>query len=299
MEPGEEVGDDLPPGCSRSLRAHRLVKQGEEEARDAAWRPSGHLQLGRKDAPMPTINVDLAREVARISRRREPWPQVAQRVSSDASSPGWAEQAVLVVGGRDVGASDLLVRALATLGAQDQDAMIILVAGVSRLLQRRLRSGQSAEFRADAIAELVLVVADATARGELERLNRLAMRVAWRVHTRLHKRARRTRHRGTANPVTTEVVAPETMPTDRYRRAEPDAADLAVARVDLGRFAEAVRVDVANGVLADRAWTAYRDRRLARAIARRRPATSTERRAAAQAAKAIHRHATTHLALHA
>jgi hypothetical protein len=258
---------------------------------------------------MPTPTTRLESEVTRISRRRDPWPPLAPLLTDlDATPPvalgadgpqrAWAEQTVSIVRGHDTGNSDRCVRTLATIGAHDQDATTLLVAGLNRLLQPRLRHGQSAEFRNDALTELVLVIADAIERGDLQHLDRLATRLTWRAHTRLHKSAKRARQRGTVHPVTTDPVAPDMLPTDGYGHPEPDIADIAATRADLRRFAAAVTRDVATGTVPDRAWAAYRDRRLARVIARRRPATSSERRSAAQAAPAIRRHATTYLTVH-
>lgn len=175
----------------------------------------------------------------------------------------------------DPGVSDRTLRAIIDIGRAEPDAVTVALHALAPALRSRLARAVTLEYQADALCELAFVLLDS----DLERPG-LAHRLVNRAHSRVWRHARRAHTRGTRNPVTTLPVPPGRLGPliDHLHGPVHDVADTAAARVDLTRFASAVRTAVTEGALPEAAWTTYRDRRLQRAITGvASPSTGTER----------------------
>jgi hypothetical protein len=209
----------------------------------------------------------LATSCDRLDRRR---PDLVARLDL----PGVGTTAELLCVARDTRdpeASDRALKALARAGQHDPDAVTLIIGVVAPRLRAWAAPGRSSEFREDLLGELTVVVYDAIARGDLERLDHIADRLRWRAHARVSKRHRRVRWHGEINRTTTDPYDPSRLVTLEAAHGpapEPDpVGDGVTLQVDLGRFAAACQAAVADGLVPVAAWEAYRDHRLARALA--------------------------------
>src|SRR5688500_7671362 len=102
---------------------------------------------------MPDVLDDLARQFEQLSRRRHPWTAVPP--VSELAPPGAVDvlcRLVHVVGDDSGPAgsapSDQAVRALAWVGAEEPDALVVLLHGLAPQLRRRLRRSVTPEHTA-------------------------------------------------------------------------------------------------------------------------------------------------------
>ena len=173
--------------------------------------------------------------------------------------------------------SDTVLRGVLTLGRHDPDAITVALYALAPALRARIGRAVTPDYRADALADLAFVLLD----GPFDRPG-LAHRLVNRAHTRVWKAAGRVHQRGVVFPVTVTPQEPQVL--TRQHGASPDFADTVIRRVDLSRFSAAVQYAIANGALSERAWAAYRDHRLRRAIDPTGPALNgTQRKLAARA----------------
>jgi hypothetical protein len=153
--------------------------------------------------------------------------------------------------------ADGVIRALVALNQIDSEAGTALLEALAMTWpsSRRL----SAEFRDEILVELALVILEAA---DLNDLDRLATRLTRRAHARARRRyetARTTRDRERTMP-----------PAELIPRSEVDVAQHATDRAMLTATLETIRGHVATGRLPERAWTDFRDGRLAPAAGWRR-----------------------------
>lgn len=160
----------------------------------------------------------------------------------------------------DSTASDLQLHRLVSVARHDRDALTVALYALATKLRCRLGRAITDEFRCDALSDLVLVLLDSPLDG-----SRLAGRLVNRAHNRTHKNARHVHRRGVVNPVTITATDPQHFTA--HPAPDRDIADIAASRVDLERFARGVQAAVAAGDLSERAWLAYREHRLRRAVA--------------------------------
>jgi hypothetical protein len=131
-----------------------------------------------------------------------------------------------------------------------------------------VRNAVTAQFRVDAFGDLSIVIYEMIECGEHESLDRLARRFVNRAHSRTHQRCRsegvdRSRQQ-LPSPHAQEGTGSDRQGMDA--RSFDPVAEEAVARVDLGLFASAVRDAVSEGRLEESTWRVYRDVRLRRAL---------------------------------
>lgn len=155
--------------------------------------------------------------------------------------------------------SDRQLRTLVEYARGDRDAITVALYALAPKLHTALGRAQTDEFRHDALADLALVLVDSPLHGA-----RLAARLVNRAHNRTHRAARSQHRRGTRNPIVVVPTDPERLARIERRGADP--ANQVAARVDLARFAHHVHTAVRTGKLSERAWIAYREHRLRRAL---------------------------------
>lgn len=156
----------------------------------------------------------------------------------------------------DSAGSDRQLRALLEIARRDRDALTVALHSLAPKLRRRLSRAHTDEYRHDALTDLALVLVDSPLDGP-----RLGARLVNRAHNRAHKAARSIHHRGT---ITITPADPERVA--RHLDTDDDLATVVARRVDLARFAHDVRLTLNAGELSERAWIAYREHRLRRAI---------------------------------
>lgn len=159
----------------------------------------------------------------------------------------------------DPTASDQTLRALVALGRHEPDALTVALYALAPRLRARLGRATTDEYRHDVLTDLATVLLDSNLDGA-----RLANRLVNRAHNRTHKAAGRVAHRGTRHPMTVLPLEPEHLANLAHPGDDP--ATIATRRADLERFADAVRTAIDAGLLSERAWAAYRDHRLRRAL---------------------------------
>lgn len=197
----------------------------------------------------------------------------------------------------DSGPSDQTLRCLIAAGRSDPDALTVVLYALAPELRARLSRTATAEYNADALGDLALVVLDSDLDGP-----RLAHRLVNRAHNRVWRSARRVHTRGVLNVMTTVPCAPNRL--SRFHDQRPgvgtDVADRVVERVDLERFRAAIESAVADGLIPGAVWKVYRDHRLLRAVTAGLPSSnSRERVAAHRAARRLAPYIDTYLGLHA
>ena len=152
-----------------------------------------------------------------------------------------------------------------------------------------------AEYRSDALTDLATVVLEGDLAGP-----RIGHRLVNRAHTRTHKHHHRVRHRGYIEETTVDPYPPEWVIEAGDRRGVgADVADLAAARVDIGRFHEAIMELLLSGALPLAAWEVYRDHRLGSDFVMAAPAPTERRVAAYRAARRLQPLVDSHLHGHA
>ncbi len=197
----------------------------------------------------------------------------------------------------DSGPSDQTLRALIAAGRSNRDALTVALYALAPELRARLSRTATDEYHADALGDLALVVLDSDLGGP-----GLAHRLVNRAHNRVWHSARRVHTRGVLNITTTVPCPPDRLARLRDHRPSvvTDVADTVVNRVDLERFKKAIETAIANGLLPDEVWAAYRDHRLQRAVAvGLPPSSSRERVAAHRAARRLAPYIDVYLGLHA
>lgn len=160
----------------------------------------------------------------------------------------------------DPARSDSVLRQLITLGRHDGDAVTVALYALAPALSSRLVGAVTDEHRSNALTDLTFVLLDSP----LDRPG-LAHRLVNRAHNRTHKAAARVHQRGVVHPVTIVPHDPQRL-TSHHDTATLDIAELAVDRVDLARFHDAVQRALGTGAITPTAWNAYRDHRLRRAV---------------------------------
>lgn len=190
--------------------------------------------------------------------------------------------------------SDAAIRAAVTAGA---DGHLVVLHALVPQLRRRIARTATAEYHADAIGNLALVLLDSDlAPGGL------ATRLISRAHNRTLRAARSARLRGEGGRIAIDPCDPHVLDRTREWRQDDhaDIADEAARRADLARFGQAVRAAVATGEVTETAWASYRDHRLRRTLALEVDAsTGAERVAAHRAALRLAPLVSTHLHGHA
>ena len=195
----------------------------------------------------------------------------------------------------DASASDRLVRRLASIGHEEESAMVVLLYALADELRFRLGRAFTAEYRSDALTDLATVVLEGDLAGP-----RIGHRLVNRAHTRTHKHHHRIRHRGYIEETTVDPYPPEWVIEAGDRRGVgADVADLAAARVDIARFHEAIMELLSSGVLPLAAWEVYRDHRLRSVFVLPAPAPTERRVAAYRVAQKLQPLVDSHLRGHA
>lgn len=159
----------------------------------------------------------------------------------------------------DPAGSDRHLRALLDIARRDRDALTVALYSLAPKLRIRLSRAHTDEYRHDALTDLALVLVGSPIDGP-----RLAARLVNRAHNRAYKAARSIHHRGTVNTITITPTDPERVA--RHLDTNEDLATTVARRVDLARFAHDVRINLLSGQLSERAWIAYREHRLRRAL---------------------------------
>lgn len=194
----------------------------------------------------------------------------------------------------DTIASDLLTRQLADIARTDTDGMTLLLAAMSRRLRNRFRTNATDEYHTDGLAFLAILMLDAT----LER-PRVVGRMVNRAHNHVWKAAQREYQRGTANPVTVDPCAPETLCRWHDQRSSvDDVAEQAVRNADLTNFAREIQQAVADRTVPPSTWVNYRDYHLTHELIDTRR-TSSDRVRAYRAIAVVQPFIDQHLVVHA
>lgn len=185
--------------------------------------------------------------------------------------------------------SDIVLRRLLTVARTEPDAVTVALYALAPALRTRIGAASTAEYRADALTTLAIVLLDSP----LDR-PRLAHRLVNRAHTRVYKAASRI-NRGVGSKLIT--ITPQDPDVLTHRRGvTPDFADTVTRRVDLTRFHTAVQHAIADGELAENLWVAYRDHRLRRAVdPTALPANGSQRKLAGRAVSHLQPLVETHL----
>lgn len=196
----------------------------------------------------------------------------------------------------NVAASDRALRDLLTVGRKSPEANTVALHALAPALRYRLSRAATAEYHHDAVGELAMVILEADLAG-----TRLAHRLVNRTHSRVWRRARAYRTRGEVNPVTIVPREPDQLALLDTEVVPADAvAEAVVTRVSLQRFRDAVDDAVANEVIPEAVWTAYRDHRIRRALVSGLPPTTGQERVVAhRAARRLAPYISAHLDVHA
>lgn len=185
--------------------------------------------------------------------------------------------------------ADTALRDLIGVGRSESDALTVALYALAPRLRAGLGRAITDDYRDEVLTDLALVLLDSPLHGP--GLARLLLR---RAHSRTRRAARRAHTRGTRNVRTTAPRDPATLALER----DPgdDVATIVARRVDLDRFATAVRAALGAGQLSEAAWTVYREHRLRRAVDTvERHSTSHERSTATRAARQLEPLITTYL----
>lgn len=197
----------------------------------------------------------------------------------------------------DSDTSDRTLRSLIAAGRMNPDAFTVVLYALAPELRARVSRTATAEYHADALGDLALVILDS----DLDRPG-LAHRLVNRAHNRVWRSARRVHTRGVLNVMTTVPCPPDRLARlqDHQPGVSADVADTVADRIDLERFQKAIETAVANGLIPAEVWAAYRDHRLHRAVAAGPSnSTSRERVAAHRAARRLAPYIDTYLGNHA
>jgi hypothetical protein len=224
---------------------------------------------------MPDPYRDLERAYSRIAHRPLP-----PRWSAEPGLHGLVDTAAVVETVRKHNPhperSDGAVRALVHLRHRDPDTLNVLLHALAVGLRRRLSRAATAEYRADALGDLTMVILEAD---DLDRLDRLVPRLQNRAHNRAHKRNQRVRVRGVRHVTTIDPCPPERLSLlDDERRQSEDVAALAIDRAALAQFHDAIRRAISSGELPEHIWDTYRDGRLRRELVAQIPPTTSRQR---------------------
>lgn len=182
---------------------------------------------------------------------------------------------------RDTTASDRALRALIGIGRQEPDALTVAMYALVPQLRARLGRTVTDEYRHDVLTDLAFVMLDSALDGP-----RLANRLVNRAHNRTYKAAQRVHSRGAVHVTTITPQDPGHLA--RHAGRGDDVATVVSRRVDLTRFHTAICAAIDDGTLSERAWAAYRDHRLRRALdVDDRVCTSHERTTASRTARKL------------
>ena len=193
--------------------------------------------------------------------------------------------------------SDQMLRSLIAAGRTRPDALTVVLYALAPELRARVSPTATAEYHADALGDLALVILDS----DLDRPG-LGHRLVNRAHNRVWRSARRVHTRGVLNVMTTVPCPPDRLARlqDHRPGLSADVADAVADRIDLERFQAAIETAVANGQIPTEVWAAYRDHRLRRALAvSPSNSSSRERVAAHRAARRLAPYIDTYLRNHA
>ena len=197
----------------------------------------------------------------------------------------------------DSNASDRTLRSLIAAGRTNPDALTVVLYALAPELRARVSRTATAEYHADALGDLALVILDS----DLGRPG-LAHRLVNRAHNRVWRSARRVHTRGVLNVMTTVPCPPDRLARlqDHGPSVSADVADTVADRIDLERFQTAIERAVASGLIPSEVWAAYLDHRLRRAVAGGPSnSSSRERVAAHRAARRLAPYIDTYLGNHA
>ena len=236
--------------------------------------------------PDPFRDLEVA--YRQLARRPPDWaavPPCARTTASTGSSP---LSATIAPTRRH---RTPLLRALAAIAREDRRAATVALYASPPSFERRLSRAATAEYRADALGELAAVILEGDTAG-----SGLGHRYVNRAHNRTSKHHHRVRHHGRA--VSVDRRSAPDRPRDRVpataSSTPSDIADVVAARVDLERFGAAVAAAIAEGDLAEQAWTHVRRPPAARRVPARPAAgadpPASRRLPRRQEAPAHHRH---------
>jgi hypothetical protein len=218
----------------------------------------------------------------------------AEFASTCRRQPLWAdgtplEELVAVIRVDDPGPerSDAAVRAVLADGGNAQVGVLVVLHALAPRLRLQLSPRATAAYRADALAELAIVVGERELGGR-----RLARRMVSRAHSRTFRHYQRA-----CDVRGVEVLAPGEWLADAADAAAVagDVDDLAALRVDLGRFSRAMAQAVTDGVLTEGASRAFLDHRLRPVLTPADPRPSATRVAALRAGRRLAALADQHL----
>lgn len=155
----------------------------------------------------------------------------------------------------EVSTSDALVRALARLGVDDQDAMIVLLEAMTREVLAQLITGLTTDRFDEALVEAAVVVLDCE---DLDQLDQLVSRLTRRVASRLRRRAVgeiRTRCQEVELPNGVDHLHP-------VRSVEGEV----LARLQMEHVVELLHEAIDTNALPRFVWERFRDGRIAPAL---------------------------------
>lgn len=231
----------------------------------------------------PYRNLDDALD--RMARRRPSWLDDLATIAPIQARPN-AEALTAVMrtinaDPADIPASDAIIRQLAHIGRCHPEAITLLVRALAPRLRAKINSGATAEFHADAIANLAIVCLEGEIVGD-----RLASKLVNRAHNRAWRQGVSTRHRGKYGQYATNPQEPAVMTeiSDHLGGYTIDPADHVARLVDLARFVTNVKMAIETGEITQTTWTHFRDLRLARALSREGGMSSVTRSHASRAA---------------
>lgn len=241
----------------------------------------------------PDPYSELARVYRHLARRPPAW--AAQLAPGDAAGLDAVVQLVRA-SDADSTRSDVTIRALAGLAHDDRSAATVLLHALAPKLRQQLSRAATAEYRADALTELAIVILENDLDGE-----GLARRLVNRAHTRTYKHEYRIRHHGTADLKIVDPCPPDRLTDLRDRQtAVTDIASGVADRVDLERFIASAVALVATGSMTAGSWHALVEHRLTGALTGSgRTAPTRQRVAAHRAVRRLAPLVSRHLSLHA